>query len=117
MKRMTFLFVVLLLAVWAMPMTGWAAESLGKLAENAAGDMPGMAKMVQRASFLAGLVFGVVGVLKFRAASRSQEGYWGAALYFICAIFLSGIVPLIGGGSATIFGSDESSKAVNALGL
>lgn len=117
MKRMTFLFVVLLLAVWAMPMTGWAAESLGKIGENVAGNMPGLAKMVLYGSFLVGLIFGVTGLIKFKGYQRSQEGLGPAIVCVVIGAVLLSIGTFLASGSMTIFGADETSKAASALGL
>ena len=97
-----------------------AAVTFGDIGQNVADSAKGVAKGVTMAGFASGAGMGVWGCIDLYKASKSQSGQSGnyapgVAKVVIGALAL-GIGEFLGSGSATLFGSDQTT-GLDELGL
>ena len=108
-------------AVWLLvPELALAAVTFGDIGQNVADSAKGVAKGVTMAGFASGVGMGVWGCIDLYKASKSQSGQSGnyapgVAKVVIGALAL-GIGEFLGSGSATLFGSDQTT-GLDELGL
>ena len=108
-------------AVWLLaPEMALAAVTFGDIGQNVADSAKGVAKGVTMAGFASGAGMGVWGCVDMYKASKSQSGQSGnyapgVAKVVIGALAL-GIGEFLGSGSATLFGSDQTT-GLDELGL
>ena len=108
-------------AVWLLaPEMALAAVTFGDIGQNVADSAKGVAKGVTMAGFASGAGMGVWGCIDLYKASKSQSGQSGnyapgVAKVVIGALAL-GIGEFLGSGSATLFGSDQTT-GLDELGL
>ena len=108
-------------AVWLLvPELALAAVTFGDIGQNVADSAKGVAKGVTMAGFASGAGMGVWGCIDLYKASKSQSGQSGnyapgVAKVVIGALAL-GIGEFLGSGSATLFGSDQTT-GLDELGL
>ena len=108
-------------AVWLLvPEWALAAVTFGDIGQNVADSAKGVAKGVTMAGFASGAGMGVWGCIDLYKASKSQSGQSGnyapgVAKVVIGALAL-GIGEFLGSGSATLFGSDQTT-GLDELGL
>ena len=108
-------------AVWRLvPELALAAVTFGDIGQNVADSAKGVAKGVTMAGFASGAGMGVWGCIDLYKASKSQSGQSGnyapgVAKVVIGALAL-GIGEFLGSGSATLFGSDQTT-GLDELGL
>ena len=108
-------------AVWLLaPEMALAAVTFGDIGQNVADSAKGVAKGVTMAGFASGAGMGVWGCIDLYKATKSQSGQSGnyapgVAKVVIGALAL-GIGEFLGSGSATLFGSDQTS-GLDELGL
>ena len=108
-------------AVWLLvPELALAAVTFGDIGQNVADSAKGVATGVTMAGFASGAGMGVWGCIDLYKASKSQSGQSGnyapgVAKVVIGALAL-GIGEFLGSGSATLFGSDQTT-GLDELGL
>jgi len=108
-------------AVWLLvPELALAAVTFGDIGQNVADSAKGVAKGVTMAGFASGAGMGGWGCIDLYKASKSQSGQSGnyapgVAKVVIGALAL-GIGEFLGSGSATLFGSDQTT-GLDELGL
>ena len=108
-------------AVWLLvPELALAAVTFGDIGQNVADSAKGVAKGVTMAGCASGAGMGVWGCIDLYKASKSQSGQSGnyapgVAKVVIGALAL-GIGEFLGSGSATLFGSDQTT-GLDELGL
>ena len=108
-------------AVWLFaPELAHAAITFGEIGKNVADSAKGVAKGITVTGFAAGAGMGVWGCIDLYKASKSQSGQSGnyapgVAKVVIGALAL-GIGEFLGSGSATLFGSDQTT-GLDELGL
>ena len=108
-------------AVWLfVPELALAAVTFGDIGQNVADSAKGVAKGVTMAGFASGAGRGVWGCIDLYKASKGQSGQTGnyapgVAKVVIGALAL-GIGEFLGSGSATLFGSDQTT-GLDELGL
>ena len=108
-------------AVWLLvPELALAAVTFGDIGQNVAGSAKGVAKGVTMVGCASGAGMGVGGCIDHYKASKSQSGQSGnyapgVAKVVIGALAL-GIGEFLGSGSATLFGSDQTT-GLDELGL
>ena len=108
-------------AVWLFaPELAHAAITFGDIGQNVADSAKGVAKGVTMAGFASGAGMGVWGCIDLYKASKGQSGQTGnyapgVAKVVIGALAL-GIGEFLGSGSATLFGSDQTT-GLDELGL
>ncbi len=108
-------------AVWLLvPELALAAVTFGDIGQNVADSAKGVAKGVTMAGFASGAGMVVWGCIDLYKASKSQSGQSGnyapgVAKVVIGALAL-GIGEFLGSGSATLFGSDQTT-GLDELGL
>ena len=108
-------------AVWLLtPELVQAAVTFGDIGQNVADSAKGVAKGVTMVGFASGAGMGVWGCIDLYKATKSQSGQSGnyapgVAKVVIGALAL-GIGEFLGSGSATLFGSDQTT-GLDELGL
>lgn len=108
-------------AVWLFaPELAQAAITFGDIGQNVADSAKGVAKGITVSGFAAGSGMGVWGCVDLYKASKGQSGQSGnyapgVAKVIIGALAL-GIGEFLGSGSATLFGSDQTT-GLDELGL
>ncbi len=108
-------------AVWLFaPELAFAAVTFGDIGQNVADSAKGVAKGVTMVGFASGAGMGVWGCIDLYKATKSQSGQSGnyapgVAKVVIGALAL-GIGEFLGSGSATLFGSDQTT-GLDELGL
>ena len=108
-------------AVWLFaPELAQAAVTFGDIGQNVADSAKGVAKGVTMVGFASGAGMGVWGCIDLYKATKSQSGQSGnyapgVAKVVIGALAL-GIGEFLGSGSATLFGSDQTT-GLDELGL
>ena len=108
-------------AVWLFaPELAHAAITFGEIGKNVADSAKGVAKGITLTGFASGAGMGVWGCVDMYKASKSQSGQSGnyapgVAKVVIGALAL-GIGEFLGSGSATLFGSDQTT-GLDELGL
>ena len=106
-------------AIWALsPEIAQAAVAFGEIGRNVADNAKGVAKGITMAGFAGGVGMGVWGCVDMYKAAHSQgqqSPARGLTKVLIGALLL-GVGEFLGSGSATLFGSDQTS-GLGELGL
>ena len=108
-------------AVWLLvPELALAAVTFGDIGQNVADSAKGVAKGVTMAGFASGAGMGVWGCVDMYKASKAQSGQSGNYAPGIAKVVIGalalGIGEFLGSGSATLFGSDQTT-GLDELGL
>lgn len=106
-------------AVWlAGPELAHAAVALGEIGQNVAENSKGVAKGITMAGYAGGAGMGVFGCIEMYKAGKRQGDatYGGGATKLLIGAVLLGVGEALGSGSATIFGSDQTS-GLGELGI
>lgn len=106
-------------AVWlAGPELAQAAVTFGEMGQNVAENAKGVAKGVTLAGYAAGTTMGVLGFVEMYKASKSQgqSTYHGGIVKLLVGALALGLGEFLGSGSATLFGSDQTT-GLGELGI
>ncbi len=106
-------------AVWLFsPEIVQAAVTFGEIGQNVAENAKGVAKGITLAGYTTGAGMGVWGTVEMYKATRNQgqSSYAGGLTKVIIGALVLGLGELLGSGSATLFGSDQTSGR-SELGL
>ena len=106
-------------AVWlCAPEIVHAAVTFGEIGQNIADNSKGVAKGITMAGYAAGAGMGVWGCVDMYKATKNQgQGtYAGGLTKVVIGALALGLGELLGSGSATLFGSDQTS-GMGDLGL
>ena len=116
--RLSWLMFGAAAAVLLAPDAADAAITAGEMGFNIADNAKGVAKGITMAGFTTGVGMGLCGGVEMYKASRERnDGSYksGLAKLLIGAVLL-GLGEALGSGSATLFGSDQTT-GLNELGL
>lgn len=105
--------------VWLLaPEIVQAAVTFGEIGQNVAENAKGVAKGVTLAGYAAGAGMGVWGTVEMYKATKNQgqSTYAGGLTKVVIGALALGLGELLGSGSATLFGSDQTS-GMGDLGL
>lgn len=106
-------------AVWLFaPEIAQAAVTFGEIGQNIADNSKGVAKGITMAGYAAGAGMGVWGTVDMYKATKQQgqSTYAGGLTKVVIGALALGLGELLGSGSATLFGSDQTS-GLGELGL
>ncbi len=106
-------------AVWlCAPEIVHAAVTFGEIGQNIADNSKGVAKGITMAGYAAGAGMGVWGCVDMYKATKNQgqSTYAGGLTKVVIGALALGLGELLGSGSATLFGSDQTS-GMDDLGL
>ena len=106
-------------AVWLFaPEIVHAAVTFGKIGQNIADNSKGVARGITMAGYAAGAGMGVWGCVDMYKATKNQgqSTYAGGLTKVVIGALALGLGELLGSGSATLFGSDQTS-GMGDLGL
>ena len=106
-------------AVWLFaPEIAHAAVTFGEIGQNVADNAKGVAKGITMGGYAAGAGMGVWGCVEMYKAGKhqGQSTYAGGITKVIIGALALGIGEFLGSGSATLFGSDQTS-GLGDLGL
>ena len=106
-------------AVWLFaPEIVQAAVTFGEIGQNIADNSKGVAKGITMAGYAAGAGMGVWGTVDMYKATKNQgqSTYAGGLTKVVIGALALGLGELLGSGSATLFGSDQTS-GMGELGL
>ena len=106
-------------AVWlCAPEIVHAAVTFGEIGQNIADNSKGVAKGITMAGYAAGAGMGVWGCVDMYKAMKNQgqSTYAGGLTKVVIGALALGLGELLGSGSATLFGSDQTS-GMGDLGL
>ena len=106
-------------AVWlCAPEIVHAAVTFGEIGQNIADNSKGVARGITMAGYAAGAGMGVWGCVDMYKATKNQgqSTYSGGLTKVVIGALALGLGELLGSGSATLFGSDQTS-GMGDLGL
>lgn len=106
-------------AVWLFaPEIVHAAVTFGEIGQNIADNSKGVARGITMAGYAAGAGMGVWGTVDMYKATKNQgqSTYAGGLTKVLIGALALGLGELLGSGSATLFGSDQTS-GMGDLGL
>lgn len=106
-------------AVWLFaPEIAHAAVTFGEIGQNIADNSKGVAKGITMAGYAAGAGMGLWGTVDMYKATKNQgqSTYAGGLTKVIIGALALGLGEFLGSGSATLFGSDQTS-GMGELGL
>ena len=106
-------------AVWLLaPEIAHAAVTFGEIGQNIADNSKGVAKGITMAGYAAGAGMGLWGTVEMYKATKQQgqSTYAGGLTKVIIGALALGMGEFLGSGSATLFGSDQTS-GLGELGL
>lgn len=106
-------------AVWLLaPEIVHAAVTFGEIGQNIADNSKGVAKGITMAGYAAGAGMGLWGTVDMYKATKNQgqSTYAGGLTKVIIGALALGLGEFLGSGSATLFGSDQTS-GMGELGL
>ena len=106
-------------AVWLCgPDIAQAAVTFGEMGQNVSENAKGVAKGVTYAGYAAGTTMGVLGFVEMYKASKSQgqSTYQGGIVKLLVGALALGLGEFLGSGSASIFGSDQTT-GLGELGI
>lgn len=106
-------------AVWLYaPEIAQAAVTFGEIGQNVADNAKGVAKGITLTGYAAGAGMGVWGTVDMYKATKNQgqSTYAGGLTKVVIGALALGLGELLGSGSATLFGSDQTS-GMGELGL
>ena len=100
------------------PELAQAAIGFGEIGENVAENSKGIAKGITMAGYAGGAGMGVWGCIEMFKAGKHQGDatYGGGLTKIIIAALLLGLGEFLGSGSATLFGSDQTT-GLGELGI
>lgn len=101
------------------PELSLAAVPFGEMGQNVAENAKGVAKGITMAGYAGGTGMGVFGSVEMYKASRQgnpNASYAGGIIKIIVGALILGLGEFFGSGSATLFGSDQTS-GLGDLGL
>lgn len=116
--RYTITFLIMS-AIWLLgPEIVQAAVTFGEIGQNIAENSKGIAKGITMAGYATGAGMGVWGTIEMYKASKNQgqSTYAGGMTKVIVGALALGLGEFLGSGSATLFGSDQTS-GLSDLGL
>ncbi|WP_304679514.1 hypothetical protein [uncultured Desulfovibrio sp.] len=95
-----------------------AAVTFGEIGQNIADNSKGVARGITMAGYAAGAGMGVWGTVDMYKATKNQgqSTYAGGLTKVVIGALALGLGELLGSGSATLFGSDQTS-GMGELGL
>ena len=99
-------------AVWLFaPEIVHAAVTFGEIGQNIADNSKGVARGITMAGYAAGAGMGVWGCVDMYKATKNQgqSTYAGGLTKVVIGALALGLGELLGSGSATLFGSDQTS--------
>ena len=111
--------VACMAAVWLFaPEIVQAAVTFGEIGRNIADNSKGVAKGITMAGYAAGAGMGLWGTVEMYKATKQQgqSTYAGGLTKVIIGALALGLGEFLGSGSATLFGSDQTS-GMGELGL
>lgn len=106
-------------AVWLFaPEIVQAAVTFGEIGQNIADNSKGVARGITMAGYAAGAGMGLWGTVDMYKATKNQgqSTYAGGLTKVVIGALALGLGELLGSGSATLFGSDQTS-GMGELGL
>lgn len=106
-------------AVWLFaPEIAHAAVAFGEMGQNVAENAKGVAKGITMGGYAAGAGMGVWGCVEMYKAGKhqGQSTYAGGITKVVIGALALGLGEFLGSGSATLFGSDQTS-GLGELGL
>lgn len=106
-------------AVWLFaPEIVQAAVTFGEIGQNIADNSKGVARGITMAGYAAGAGMGLWGTVEMYKATKNQgqSTYAGGLTKVMIGALALGMGELLGSGSATLFGSDQTS-GLGELGL
>ncbi len=106
-------------AVWLFaPEIAHAAVAFGEIGQNVAENAKGVAKGITMGGYAAGAGMGVWGCVEMYKAGKhqGQSTYAGGITKVVIGALALGLGEFLGSGSATLFGSDQTS-GLGELGL
>lgn len=106
-------------AIWLFaPEIVQAAVTFGEIGQNIADNSKGVAKGITMAGYAAGAGMGLWGTVEMYKATKQQgqSTYAGGLTKVIIGALALGMGEFLGSGSATLFGSDQTS-GLGELGL
>lgn len=106
-------------AIWLFaPEIVHAAVTFGEIGQNIADNSKGVARGITMAGYAAGAGMGVWGCVDMYKATKNQgqSTYAGGLTKVVIGALALGLGELLGSGSATLFGSDQTS-GMGDLGL
>ena len=92
-----------------------ATQGLGDIGRNQVTTFSGLAEGLYYGALFGGIALAIAGLLQISAAHKKQESIKPGVILLIVGGAMSSVTAVIGSGSATIFGSDNSNTA--RLGL
>ena len=100
------------------PALAQAAISFGDIGNNVADSAKGIAKGITLSGYAGGVGMGVWGVVEMVKASKGggSHTYGGGMIKIIMGALVLGLGEFLGSGSATLFGSDQTT-GLDELGL
>lgn len=87
---------------------GFAVDSLGDMGGQLEGEAKGLAGGIRMIAYLAGFIMVVVGIAMMANSKKTQQPMTVPVILLICGIMLVSVNFVIGLGSSTFFGSDQS---------
>jgi len=111
------LLMVLTFCVAANPVM--AKGGFGDMGENVAGQFGGLTNAAKMFAFFTGFVLVVVSIVLFAGMKKpgNQTPASVPTIMLICGVILLSIMTFIQMGSSSLFGGDETSRAMGELGL
>lgn len=117
-KKFTFVFLSCA-AVWLFtPELALAAVTVGEIGINIAENAKGVAKGITMGGFATGTGMALWGIIEMYKAGKGQgqSTYGGGTVKIIIGALALGIGEVLGSGSASLFGTDQTS-GLGELGL
>ena len=116
--RLTAAFMGMAVVWLFAPEIVQAAVTFGEIGQNIADNSKGVAKGITMAGYTAGAGMGVWGCVEMYKATKQQgqSTYAGGLTKVVIGALALGLGELLGSGSATLFGSDQTS-GMGELGL
>jgi len=94
-----------------------SASGFGSIGDNLAAEAVGMANGVKMIAFLVGVILVVTAIVMIANAKKTNQPIGGAIMMMIAGFALISLFAIIGSGSSTIWGGDQSDEAMGDLGL
>lgn len=116
--RWTALFLGVAIIWLLQPEIAHAAVAFGEMGQNVAENAKGVAKGITMGGYAAGAGMGVWGCVEMYKAGKhqGQSTYAGGITKVVIGALALGLGEFLGSGSATLFGSDQTS-GLGDLGL
>lgn len=116
--RLTIFFIAIFTIYLFAPELAEAAIGFGEMGENVAENAKGVAKGITMSGYATGAGMGVWGCIDMYKAGKQQgqSTYAGGIAKVVIGALALGIGEFLGSGSATLFGSDQTT-GLDDLGL